>query len=477
MYFKNNFYSDGIDKFVVITVATEDNSELRRFKNSCEINNIPYIILGLGDEWKSGSAENGVLLEPGGAQKIIYLRDELRQWPTLEDHIILFTDSYDVVFYEGCKEILKRFRESHTQILFSSEKTCWPDESISDDYPEVDTDYKYLNSGGFIGYANQILSIINEDIDITYDDQLFYTEKFFEFTEIDPDFIKIDYDRNIFQTLNLAVDDVEFRENKCFIKDSDDTICLVHANGPSWIKKYLSEKTFDILQYSITDQVSLDSVYKQQLITNKIIQWSIFVQHGIEDIDQIFDHIRIMDYPKKNIKLHLVFSNDTDPYKIERFRKKYSHEFLEFKFEFSDDLLKSRINEVNKSKSNCDFLILMDSNHIFRNNKSIQLLITKNLEFVCPMMFEERSEWVNFSIPVQVTRNNIYNYIVKNHFPVKYVYGVYVIRQDQIPKICEFFVESDINEDNWDNYFCDQAASNGLPLYICNMNFYGSIIK
>ena len=68
MYFKNNFYSDGIDKFVVITVATEDNENLDRFRKSCSYYNIPYIILGLGDEWKSGEAENGVLLEPGGAQ-------------------------------------------------------------------------------------------------------------------------------------------------------------------------------------------------------------------------------------------------------------------------------------------------------------------------------------------------------------------------------------------------------------------------
>jgi len=90
MYFKNNFYSDGIDKFVVITVATEDNENLDRFRKSCSYYNIPYIILGLGDEWKSGEAENGVLLEPGGAQKIHYLREELKSWPDSEDHIILF---------------------------------------------------------------------------------------------------------------------------------------------------------------------------------------------------------------------------------------------------------------------------------------------------------------------------------------------------------------------------------------------------
>ena len=62
VYFKNNFYDDGVDKFIVITVATEDNDNLKRFKKSCEYYNVPYKVLGLGDTWSSGKAVNGVLL-------------------------------------------------------------------------------------------------------------------------------------------------------------------------------------------------------------------------------------------------------------------------------------------------------------------------------------------------------------------------------------------------------------------------------
>ena len=477
MYFKNNFYSDLLDKFVVITVATEDNLELKRFKNSCEQNNIPYIILGLGDQWKSGLAENGVLLEPGGAQKIIYLRDELKKWPTLQDHIVLFTDSYDVVFVEGCKEILKRFRETDSQILFSCEKTCWPDESLIDEYPEVDHEYRFLNSGGFIGYANQILEIIDSEIDITYDDQLYYTEKFFEYQKIDPEFIKLDYDRKIFQTLNLAVDDIEFEDKKCINKQTKETVCVIHANGPSWIKKYLSEKTFEIFGFSQSDNRNFDKVYKQNLVTDKIIQWSVFIQHQISDINQVFDHIRIMDYPKKNIILHLTFNNEIDNYKITKFVKQYGDEFKDVIIDFNNNFIDSRINAVRRGQGKCDFLILMDSNHIFRNNKSIQLLITKNLEFVCPMMFEEKSDWVNFSMKAFNTRETIYNYTIKNNFVVDYAYGVYVIREDQLSRVENLLSGRDIDDDNWDNYFCDRAAEDKFPLKICNMNFYGSIIN
>ena len=83
-----NVYSDGMDRFVVITVATDRNENLDRFEDSCKQNDIPYIILGLGDKWESGRAENGVLLEPGGAQKIIYLREEIKGWYALDNTII-----------------------------------------------------------------------------------------------------------------------------------------------------------------------------------------------------------------------------------------------------------------------------------------------------------------------------------------------------------------------------------------------------
>ena len=42
MYCRDNSYSDGIDRFIVITVATEDNESLDRFRRSCHHNDIPY---------------------------------------------------------------------------------------------------------------------------------------------------------------------------------------------------------------------------------------------------------------------------------------------------------------------------------------------------------------------------------------------------------------------------------------------------
>jgi hypothetical protein len=36
VFFENKFYNDGIDRFMLITVATEENDQLDRFRKSCE---------------------------------------------------------------------------------------------------------------------------------------------------------------------------------------------------------------------------------------------------------------------------------------------------------------------------------------------------------------------------------------------------------------------------------------------------------
>lgn len=478
MYFKNNFYSDGLDKFVVITVATEENENLTRFKVSCDKNNIPYIILGLGDEWKSGTAENGVLLGFGGAQKIHYLRDELSKWKELDDHIVLFTDSYDVVFYENPKEILKRFRSTDSQILFSTEKTCWPNETLDKFYPSVETEYQFLNSGGFIGYANQIMKILQDDVSLEDDDQLFYTNKFLEYYKQDNQYIKLDYDRIIFQTLNMAIDDVYFDGKKCYKTSNDESICLLHANGPSWIKKYFDEVTFGKFDTHEFKKNNFDPIQKKILNTNSEIYWSIFLQHDLSDVNQVFDHVRIMDYPKEKIILELTYNRIEDLYKIEKFVQKYGSQYKKIIVNFSDQFLDSRIKSLSNANGSSEFLILMDSNHIFRNNKSIQLLISKNLNFVTPMILKEQSDWVNFNLFENHVKHTIYNYITKNEYIVDYVYGVYVIKEDSIDEVLNNLLGvNPYSDDNWDNYFCEMMKQNKFYLNLCNNNFYGSIIK
>jgi hypothetical protein len=692
MYFKNNFYSDGIDKFVLITVATEDNENLERFRKSCSFYNVPYIILGMGDQWNSGSAQDGVLLEPGGSQKIIYLRDELKSWPELEDHIVMFTDSYDVVLCASPKEILQKFRSFQSEIVFSTEKTCWPDESLVEKYPNTDSDYRFLNSGGFIGYANRILEIIDTDINIEDDDQLYYTNIFLEkvqrlqitepieikntdrkvhgfsnntfgigsmsepyfdhevleylqknfksdikildvgagdgkwahvlnpyfknidavevfvpyvkehnlcekyqrvfqvdVTELDfeyydvvifgdvwehltkeqceewfkknkkkigeliivvpfqyeqkglamydlgqlnkfgihqqPDltpelmlqrypmmrlmnwtketdidgkgggfgwftlnpkqnqshFIRLDYEQTIFQTLNQSIDDVEQDDEGRFInKVTKEKPCMVHANGPSWVKKYLKEKSFYMFGEYDGQLGSINLITKSHLPTNKTIYLANFLQHKVSDINQVFDHIRYLDYPKENIILHLVYSNDEQLYKIEKFVSKYGKLYKEVHVTMNANVTESHKMVMLSAKDKCDFLVMMDCNYIFRNNKSLQILIEKDLDLLSPMVFEENGDWVNFSVIPTWVREGIVNYSTKTVFVVDYITGILVMKNSILDKAITYMEPTDdtkYNDYDWDLMFCSEASKDDTLLHICNINFYGSIIK
>jgi hypothetical protein len=699
MYFKNNFYSDGIDKFVVITVATEENENLARFRKSCSFYNVPYIVLGLGDNWNSGAAEDGVLLEPGGAQKIHYLREELKSWPDLKDHIVLFSDSYDVVFASTPQEIIKKFREMRAEIVFSTEKTCWPDDSLSDEYPVVESEYKFLNSGGFIGYADKILEVIDVEIPIEDDDQLFYTKVFldnvekiqikepkhytlpspgewgtaineydigsmsepyfdeeiidylktnyeptarildigagdgkwglslghyfkhidaveahenyvaifnleeiyanvFEFDIMDfeienydvlimgdvfehlsksdcnkfldkvknkvneiiivvpyehtnnveysdiydtvrneinpwglhkqedltpeimadrypmlelmnwtkqPDsmehgsgfgwyryrryakdshYIRLDYNQVIFQTLNQALVDVEQDDDGRFINlISGEKPCVIHANGPSWVKKYLKEKSFYMFGEYDGNLGSINLITKMHLPTDKQIYLSVFLHQEVSDINQVFDHIRFLDYPKKNILLHIVYKKEEDLYKIEKFISKHGSQYKDVVVTKNASMVETRQMVIHSAIGKCDFLFMLDENYVFRNNKSIQLLVEKNLGIIAPMIREEGTEWVNFTATPDFFQQRMKDYQSKTVFVVDYLTGIMVIHQDVLEKTLTFFepVEEEQEEPfedyNWDIRFCKNADLQNEILYVCNMNFYGSIIN
>lgn len=76
------------------------------------------------------------------------------------NEIILFTDGYDTLFLSGEEEILRKFTSFDKPLVFTAEKNCWPDKRLKNLYPFSPTRSRYLNSGGFIGYAWKILELL-----------------------------------------------------------------------------------------------------------------------------------------------------------------------------------------------------------------------------------------------------------------------------------------------------------------------------
>ena len=115
---------------------------------------------------------------PGGAFKINLLKKEMEYYKDKKDLIVMFTDSYDVLLLANQESILSTFYKMEANVVFGAENFCWPDESLKDDYPEVlEGEKRYLNSGGFTGYAKDVYEIVNyEDVNDEDDDQLYYTK-------------------------------------------------------------------------------------------------------------------------------------------------------------------------------------------------------------------------------------------------------------------------------------------------------------
>lgn len=111
-----------------------------------------------------------------------------------------------MIFLSGLSAIVERFLNTGARVLFSAEAFCWPDRSLAVHYPSVSRGKRFLNSGGFIGYASELYEILNTaDIKDEDDDQLFFTTVYLRSELRLRHVIKLDHKSEIFQNLNGAV--------------------------------------------------------------------------------------------------------------------------------------------------------------------------------------------------------------------------------------------------------------------------------
>ncbi len=179
----------------LVSVASENNDATLRYTRSCNNYGFEPILLGLDKPWNGSDMKS-----TGGGQKINLLREYLQ---TLEgNHLIVFTDSYDVICNNNVSILLKNYNKYYAnKIVFGTERYCWPEKNLSDIYPEVDYTNKYLNSGNFIGWKDDILDILKLDIKDGDDDQLYYTKQYLKSLHEKRNIV-LDYENRLFICLN-----------------------------------------------------------------------------------------------------------------------------------------------------------------------------------------------------------------------------------------------------------------------------------
>ena len=111
----SKYSSHQISDLLVMTVASEENSLLSRFRRSVQVNGLTLEVVGLGETWKQT-----------GYAKVTLLGKALEKYKDDVDKIILFCDAHDVLIDGPAEQLLAKFRRFNARIVFSAETNCWP---------------------------------------------------------------------------------------------------------------------------------------------------------------------------------------------------------------------------------------------------------------------------------------------------------------------------------------------------------------
>ena len=144
---------------------------------------------------------------------------------------VLFLDATDTNFYSEPYKLIEKFNEKNCSIIMGAEKGLWPPTSYTHLYDKknINSEYRYLNSGTYFGYTEKIIQhmekIIENVYDMGIDDQGKWTIQF-----LLNDDIKIDTDCEFFMSSLESKKYFNFDNGKLTIEGYNPII--VHDNGP-----------------------------------------------------------------------------------------------------------------------------------------------------------------------------------------------------------------------------------------------------
>lgn len=471
----------------VVTVATEKVDGYNRFIDSCNKYNIPCITLGMGKNWEGLDLLNS----PGGGHKVTLFKEYINKLNEDNDNrIVIFTDSYDVVFNSNLYDIVNKFINFDCDILFAAEIYCWPDKTLIKDYPNTESKFKYLNSGGIIGNVKSYRKLLEFSIKNSDDDQLYYTLSFLnKGIHLNKLNIKLDYNCEIFQCLNgiFYYIDIEYDRSKIKNSLTNTNPCIIHGNGGLNSKLFLNQLCNYVPLVWRPTYLYQDINIKNNYFKNLLYEYYptiniIYINYNGNILS--FDSIINFKYPKNKIELTILnFNNNTIDIshnnKCQYINIKYYNEVLNKEFK----LLLASIFQSNKY----DYIFLINSEHIIENNKIIQLLIKKNKDIIAPMIKKIGGEsnfsnfWGEIDAEGFYKRSFDYFDIVEYRnigcWNVPYINLSMLISKNKFIDIYNELMKININNnEDFDMYFCRILRQKQFFMYICNMEKYGYIL-
>lgn len=161
----------------------------------------------------------------------------------LDSEYLIYTDSWDMVFAKHPDEVIAGYEVFHSDIVISTEKTCFPD-TYKKEFDEQSTaKYRYLNSGFIVGKTDAIYKCLVEmnldtvpgdyydtekNIVVNPEDQTLWMQIYLK----QPVSIELDTHQELSQTLHEhTVNDFDFTGMNIKNKETASFPCAFHFNG------------------------------------------------------------------------------------------------------------------------------------------------------------------------------------------------------------------------------------------------------
>ncbi|XP_018319536.1 procollagen-lysine,2-oxoglutarate 5-dioxygenase 3 isoform X2 [Agrilus planipennis] len=484
---------------LVFTVATEETDGFLRYLKSAEEYGINPVVLGMGEEWKGGAdIQNSV----GGGWKINLLKKSLQRYKEQPNRIIIFTDGYDVIILDDLTTIVNKFLATGAKILFGAEGFCWPDKSLEKLYPEVKQGKRFLNSGLYMGYAPEILQLLeHQSIGDEDDDQLFFTKAYLDKELREKLQIQLDHDSSIFQNLNGAINELKLVEvetkerNEFRLKNvlTNKSPSFVHGNGFTKLKlnslgNYIARawNPVDGCRHCKWRTIDLTDVPDNKLPTVLV---AVFVEIPTPFLEEQLMKIYKLDYPKNRIHLFLHNKLKYHADTVKGFVEKYGGDYLSIKeIKAEDGTSEWNARDLSLEltlRKKCDYYFSIDSLAVLDNPKTLRLLQEQNRTVVAPLLARYGKSWSNFWGALTTdgfyARSHDYLDIVYNTkrglWNVPYISNCYLINSTLLNRYDKQKLSYVRDNLDADMAFCANLRDLGIFMYVSNRFDFGHLIN
>ncbi|XP_067423547.1 procollagen-lysine,2-oxoglutarate 5-dioxygenase 1 [Emydura macquarii macquarii] len=483
------------ENLLVLTVATKETEGFSRFKRSAQFFNYKVQVLGLHEEWR-GEADKKAI---GGGQKVRLLKSALKQYADKEDLVILFTESYDVLFASGPAELLKKFKQAKSKVVFSAETFIYPDRRLEAKYPQVRDGKRFLGSGGFIGYAPNLNRLVEDWKGLDNDsDQLFYTNIFLDPEKRENINISLDQRCRIFQNLNGALDEVVLKFENAQVRARNmmyDTLpVLIHGNGPTKLQlNYLGNYIPQIWTFEMGCTVCDEDLrsltgFKDDVLPLVLI--GVFIEQPTPFLSQFFLRLLNLQYPKNRTWLFIHNHEQLHLSLVETFVKEHNKEYHRVKVVGPEDHLENADArnmgmDLCRQDPDCEYYFSLDAEVVLKNSKVLRILIEQNKLVIAPLVSRHGKLWSNFwgalSPEGYYARSEDYVDIVQGRrvgiWNVPYISSLYLIKGSTLRSQ---LIQGDLFHSgklDADMAFCQNVRDQGVFMFVTNRQHFGHTLS